>query len=178
MCFRKILKAALGFQAITPATIGLVSVLIGLIYFYLLERENEGALFVTIGIGFFAWALAIKSESIINEIKKLVEKTNDLIKKINDNIQKTHDLITTIGIGTVYENVGNIEDWRLNLRDKFSKIQKLPKPVSPFILQDYLNHHSFTIWKSLTYLNRAFTYQEEFKNKEKETIIHQIDCYY
>ncbi|MCK4364441.1 MAG: hypothetical protein KAW45_00135 [Thermoplasmatales archaeon] len=151
----------LGVEAKVPGIWGLFLVLDGLFFFFYLRRVNEGMLFITIGIGFFTWALSIKSEYLSKKIVKLTKNTQKMIKRL--------------GITSVYENIGNIEDWRLNLRNKFFNMRTLEKP-DKFIIQDYVNHHSFAIWKSLTYLDRAFFYKKQFGKKEKEQIIHQIDC--
>jgi len=161
MCLRRALNIILGVEVKVPGIWGLLLVLDGLFFFFYLRRVNEGTLFITIGIGFFTWELAIKSEDLSKEIVKLTRKSQKMIKRL--------------GITSVYENIDNIEDWRLNLRNKFSNIRTLEKPDN-FIIQDYVNHHSFTIWKSLTYLNRAFFYKKQFGKKEKGALTHQIDC--
>jgi len=76
----------------------------------------------------------------------------------------------------ILTGIGDIENWRLNLRNKYFNIQTLKPPVPNILIQDYVSNHSFTIWKTLTYLKKIFLYKEQLEKDEKEQIIHQIDC--
>ncbi|EMR74533.1 hypothetical protein MBGDF03_01184, partial [Thermoplasmatales archaeon SCGC AB-540-F20] len=94
MSERTLLTRILDINAYVPGIIGFTSVLVGFILFYLIENEAAGTLYVTVGIGFFTWALASISNVITNEIKDLVTKTNTIINDIKTLVTKVKNLVT------------------------------------------------------------------------------------
>ena len=83
----------------------------------------------------------------------------------------------------IYETFGELEDRRLTLREKYRTIQaKLNVPNYPNSLDfqtdmtGYIINYSYSLWKCRTYLERAWIFEEYFKNKEENKLLHFIDC--
>ena len=164
------LKEYFDFEPVSIWIFGISIFIVGILVGYKIHL-GWGSIILSIAIAIFAYGISKKSERMtetITEISKDAKETTDKIAK-----------------STLYETIGVFEDRRLGLRERWGifeqksiLIQGYRRGNNEFQIDftEYRYYCSFSIWKCRTYIERAMIFQENFKMKEEEKLIHHIDC--
>jgi len=102
--------------------------------------------------------------------------------------RQTGKMTGDIAKSSLYETIGEFEDRRLNIRIKNNLIlfKRNKDNVKDYAgsesekvdKQELIIYASYSLWKCVTYLNRALIYKRYFDDKEEDKLIHQVDNLY